>query len=244
MRRLLYAYIRLTRRVYGAVAGRPPRLRFAHFQYLAVKDLVRDLKELVPCLEGQVVDVGCGDKPYAALAPGATFFGIDVYDGPVVDAVIAPNERWPLADGSQDGALCTQVLEHAADPQHTLDELRRVLRPGGTLILSVPWMYHEHGAPDDFRRFSRHDLQARLGSDYVIRELRTQGAVGSTLAVTLLGWLEVVRVHSRAGAVLSLPLMPLWLALCSVVNAVGAALDRLDRTESFYANVLVLAERR
>ncbi|MEA2124821.1 MAG: hypothetical protein QOI80_1603, partial [Solirubrobacteraceae bacterium] len=93
-------------------------------------------------------------------------------------------------------------------------------------------------------RFSRHDLQARLGSDYVIRELRTQGAVGSTLAVTLLGWLEVVRVHSRAGAVLSLPLMPLWLALCSVVNAVGAALDRLDRTESFYANVLVLAERR
>jgi SAM-dependent methyltransferase len=244
MRRLLMAYIRLTIRVYDRVAGKAPDLRFWHFQHLAIRELGRDLRELVPRLRGHVIDVGCGDKPYAPLAPDARFFGIDVFDGPQVDAVVDPHERWPVEDASFDGAVCTQVLEHAADHEHTLAELRRVLRPGGTLILSVPWMYHEHGAPYDFRRFSRHDLAARLEPDYVIRELRTQGGVGATIAVTLLAWVEVVRVHSRAGALLTLPLMPIWLAFCAAVNAVGSLLDRLDRTGAFYANVLVLAERR
>lgn len=238
------AYVRLTIRVYDLVAGRAPDLRFWHFQYLAIRDLRRDMQELVPRLHGRVIDVGCGDKPYAPLAPGADFFGIDVYNGPAVDAIVAPHERWPVEDASFDGAICTQVLEHAADHEHTLSELQRVLKPGGTLILSVPWMYHEHGAPYDFRRFSRHELSARLEPDYVIRELQTEGGVGGTLAVTLLGWMEVTRVHSRAGALFSLPLMPVWLAFCGLVNAVGWVLDRLDRSDAFYANVLVLAERR
>ncbi|NEE21973.1 class I SAM-dependent methyltransferase, partial [Streptomyces sp. SID7499] len=44
----------------------------------------------------------------------------------------------PLADGCADAVLFSEILEHLVDPDQALDELRRVLRPGGHLMLSTP----------------------------------------------------------------------------------------------------------
>ena len=53
----------------------------------------------------------------------------------------------PAPDASFDAILCSEVLEHIPEPTHALDEFMRLLRPGGTLILSAPFASLVHFAP-------------------------------------------------------------------------------------------------
>src|SRR4051812_26929152 len=61
----------------------------------------------------------------------------------------SPQARWPLPDSSFDVLLCTQVLEHVSDLEHVFSEMVRVSRPGGRLIVSVPFYFNEHDPPLD-----------------------------------------------------------------------------------------------
>ncbi|MCI5064513.1 methyltransferase domain-containing protein [bacterium] len=56
----------------------------------------------------------------------------------------------PLEDESVDAILCSEVLEHVPEPSHALDEFSRLLRPGGTLILTAPFGSLVHQAPYHF----------------------------------------------------------------------------------------------
>ena len=109
-----------------------------------------------------VVDVGCGDRPYAPLFQSASmrYVACDL-DGDV-DVRITPGKRIPLDDGSADGVVSFQVLEHVWDLDWYLGECRRLLRPGGWLLLSThgTWLYHPH--PTDFRRWTRDGLEGEL----------------------------------------------------------------------------------
>jgi SAM-dependent methyltransferase len=66
-------------------------------------------------------------------------------------------------DGSFDVVLSTQVLEHVPDPLAALGEFRRVLRSGGSLIATVPFIWEEHETPFDFYRYTRYGLEHLLG---------------------------------------------------------------------------------
>jgi SAM-dependent methyltransferase len=97
-----------------------------------------------------VLDVGCGrggavdtsqPRPLADLrGPGRTVIGIDVdaagEENPVLDEfrLIGPDLRWPVDDESVDLAFSDWTLEHVEDPQAFVDELHRVLRPGGAFV--------------------------------------------------------------------------------------------------------------
>lgn len=97
-----------------------------------------------------IVDIGCGrgamvDPPtgerriHDLRAPGRTVVGIDIdpagAENPVIDEFRPiEGERWPLADGSVDLAVCDWVLEHVTDPALFVGELTRVLRPGGAFL--------------------------------------------------------------------------------------------------------------
>lgn len=63
-----------------------------------------------------------------------------------------------LPDGAFGSVICTEVLEHVARPERALTELRRVTAPGGSLLLSVPWIYPFHPCPLDLRRFTLQGL--------------------------------------------------------------------------------------
>jgi SAM-dependent methyltransferase len=132
-------------------------------------------KELEKLIKGSIisdtdkwVDVGCGERPYEAFFPNKTYIGVDVetsgrdkhlknpdyfYDGKIL----------PFEENSIDGVLSTQVLEHVLSPEQYLKEIYRVLKPGGKLIISTPFVWQEHEIPYDFIRWTsfgiKHDLQ-------------------------------------------------------------------------------------
>lgn len=231
--------------VYGSICGSPPCPRPWHFQWLSTVDLHRDLRELGTALHGDLLDLGCGTKPYASwFNKVRSHIGADVMETAQADVVITVGERLPFPDGSFDSVLCTQVLEHVSDTHDIAEEIARVLRPGGCLLLSVPFLYHLHGAPHDYQRLTEYGLQKLLERNFTIRELRRQGRIGSTLAVMLLGWIEAATNRTFSLRLAKGFLIPLWVALCAVTNLLGRVLDMLDGTQGFYHNMLAVALKK
>lgn len=110
-------------------------------------------------MRGRLVDIGCGRKPYSGLlAPFVTeHIGVDhpesVHKLEAVD-VLASAYEIPLDSGTFDTALLTEVLEHLEEPEVALREAWRLLRPGGKVILTTPFLYVLHEEPRDFYRYT------------------------------------------------------------------------------------------
>jgi SAM-dependent methyltransferase len=112
----------------------------------------------------------------------------------------------PEPDGSFDAVLCSEVLEHVADPLAVLRELGRLLRKGGSLVLTAPFCSLTHFAPYHFSTgFSRYFYQKHLGAlgfrierldpngsyfEYLAQELHRLEEVASRYASTELGRVE------------------------------------------------------
>ena len=119
---------------------------------------------------GRVLDVGAGEAPWRELLAQADYVGLDVESAADFgmqkhpDVVYYDGGHMPFADASFDHVLCSEVLEHVPDPRAFAAELARVLRAGGSLILTVPWSARLHHLPDDHHRFTRFALLALLAS--------------------------------------------------------------------------------
>ena len=68
--------------------------------------------------------------------------------------IVGDAQEMPFADATYSTILCTEVLEHIPDPQKAVDEMYRVLKPGGTLILTTRFLFPVHDAPGDYWRFT------------------------------------------------------------------------------------------
>lgn len=112
----------------------------------------------------RVLDAGAGEAPYRELFAHCEYVTTDWTESPHAGArqadVIASLDALPLDDASFDHVVCTQVLEHVVDPATVLAELGRVLRPGGRLWLTVPFVGELHEEPHDYQRFTSHGLRA------------------------------------------------------------------------------------
>lgn len=234
----------LYRRTYKLLCGQSPYERPWHFQWLSTLYLHRRLSRLLPDYGGHILDVGCGDKPYLTwFGEVSEYVGLDVVRGPEVDVVITQGEPWPLPDMHYDVLLSTQVIEHADNLEFTLAQMSRVLKMGGTIILSFPFLYNVHGVPDDYRRFTHFGAE-KLLSGYEIIHLETQGGIGSTLVILFLNWIDTALSSTGVTKLLKGIFIPIFIPVSLVLNLFGLAFDQLDRTNMFYSNVLLFARKR
>lgn len=60
----------------------------------------------------------------------------------------------PLSESSFECVICAELLEHVSDPEHILQEIHRVLVPGGKLLMTVPFLYPIHADPYDYGRYT------------------------------------------------------------------------------------------
>ncbi len=131
--------------------------------YHSRRALARAMKDFSPQLTGKLLDVGCGDKPYRSL------LGVDEYVGMEIESerartlfdadVYYDGRTFPFTDGSFDSVLANEVLEHVFNPEEFMAEIVRVLRPGGKLVMTVPFVWDEHEQPVDYARYTSFGLR-------------------------------------------------------------------------------------
>lgn len=140
-------------------------------RYLINSFLRRCIKKIIKCkLEGEknlkIVDIGCGTKPYFSLfeSKSSWYVGIDIYAIKGITEITAVAEALPFRPRTFNLGLCLQTLEHVFDPQKTLYELQRVLKPGGLLVVSTHGVWNEGHDKNDFWRWTvfglRHLIQS------------------------------------------------------------------------------------
>lgn len=143
------------------------------WDYLGIKPLLRELNKFASTLpnEYSLVDVGCGSKPYRKLFTGATkYIGLDIVAGPEVD-IIGKAWELPFADNEFDILISTQVLEHTEYVHKAMQEMQRVVKPGGRIFISAPFAFQEHGMPYDYWRFTQSGLRSLFKDvdiDYIV----------------------------------------------------------------------------
>jgi len=165
-----------------------PRLRpWTVFLYLHRKPILDAVKEAAPLLRGRLLDVGCGNKPYASILQCGEHVGVDVASSPHhrerMDKIY-DGRSLPFSDSEFDSLLCSEVLEHCQDPQLVVREMARVLKPGGHALLTVPMVFHHHEEPWDFQRFTRYGMEhlARQAGLNVVWLKPRGGMYGTALA--------------------------------------------------------------
>lgn len=229
------------------------RPRRRQHDYLILRDILALLEPFGRQVRGRLFDYGSGGAPYRALFPGVTdYIRADVTPGPQVDRLLGPDGRTAEPDAGYDAVLSTQVLEHVADPGLYLHECRRLLRPGGGLLLTTHGMYEEHGCPYDFTRWTGRGL-VRLAEAaglevLAAHKLCTQFRAVIQLQHYLVGALRLPArpaVHyplaMLRAAYRGLAIPPLnWLADAFPGHALAAA-D--DDTVTLYVGVAVRARR-
>ena len=119
---------------------------------------------------GELLDVGCGTKPYLPLFEQRVkhYTGLDFSKtaGKRIDHadVVGDATKLPFRVSTFDTILSTEVIEHIPEPAKALSEMYRVLRPGGYLILSAPLFWPLHEEPHDFYRYTKFGLNYLLKS--------------------------------------------------------------------------------
>lgn len=178
-------------------------------------------------LQGLVVNVGAGED---LRQFGRRTVHVDAHaPAPTVRADLA--HALPFRDEAFDAALCTEVLEHVPDDRGLLSEIARVLKPGGRLVVTVPFMFRYHPDPEDYRRYTPRGLRAALEAAG-FRVERAQGLGGRAIGFLL--WLDGLHLLVR---------VPLRAALAIVRAPIGAAALRSRGTSDFAANAVAVARR-
>jgi SAM-dependent methyltransferase len=153
-----------------------------------------DLAACKPLLKGKVLNAGAGWRDVSHLVegelinqdltwPGDERKHIDIY---------SPLHQIPVASNYFDVILCIAVLEHVENPEEVVPELFRVLKPGGHLILEVPFLQPEHKVPTDFQRYTKDGL-IRLVSHhgFTVTDIKGLFTVYHTLYWQAYMWLHL-----------------------------------------------------
>ncbi len=152
--------------------------------------------------------------------------------GELTDMPEVPDERF-------DTVVCHQVLEHVRNPVRALSEMHRVLKPGGTLILSAPHLSRRHELPYDFFRYTQEGLSALLEDTvFEVRESRVYGGI--------LSFIHHQTSFLMPGLLMGIPYLgEVAICLNAPFSWLFAILDRLiDRRSLMPLGVIIVGRKK
>ena len=137
-----------------------PRLYYRLIDLVSPVLVRRDHHRLVENGSGLVVNLGSGNSRISDRV-----LNLDMTNYERVD-VVTDIHRLPFPDGSVDGVFDIAVLEHVEDPVAIVQEIHRVLKPGGWVFSVIPFMQPFHASPHDYQRYTG------PGIDYLHRDFK------------------------------------------------------------------------
>jgi len=152
--------------------------------YINTKTMEKDIKMVSNYAHGTMLDIGCGTKPYYSIFQNkiVNYIGLESFifskvnpegvgsrDTDISEIIKkTPREKCPDIFGSSlylpfknetiDTILCTEVIEHVPEPQKMMNEIARVLKKDGTLIMTAPFALGHHQVPYDYYRYTKYGL--------------------------------------------------------------------------------------
>jgi SAM-dependent methyltransferase len=198
---------------------------YRDFDYLHIMHLVRNLGRVIASIDPpprDVLDVWCGSRPYDDLLPaGARCVGLDINDDYGLADVVS-DEYLPFDDDRFDLVLTIEAFQYHPEPTDAVAEMARVLRPGGTAIITIPfaWEYSRESAE---RRFTESQMRELFtGWDSV--EVIENGGIAVTWATITNALIQrsVARAPGLLGRLARLVARPVLAA----VTALGTLLER------------------
>lgn len=165
--------------------------------YAPRTSILAAVKRETAAFSGSVLDVGCGYMPYRSIIetnPNVTSYeGLDL-EQPTYYANVTPDLTWdgssiPLGDLTQDSVMATEFLEHYSDPESILREIKRVLKPGGKIFCTVPFIWNLHEVPYDEYRYTPYSLQRHFeAAGFTNIEIKPLGGWNLSMAQMLGLW--------------------------------------------------------
>lgn len=136
-----------------------------HPQWLIFRNELASEQEIGRLASGITLDIGAGRQDIRKQLPDTVdYIALDYYDTAVNWYESRPNifgdgQYLPIASSSVDTVLLLDVMEHLPQPQQCVADIWRVLKPGGTAIIQVPFLYPLHDVPLDFHRWTLFGLR-------------------------------------------------------------------------------------
>ena len=188
------------------------KLNFFSHNWLAQKINNESFEHFSHLIKGRTIDLGCGSSPFKEdiLKFADEYIGVDwdntLHDKSNVDITADLTQVFPFDDSYADTLLSFQNMEHLPEPIFFLSECSRILKSGGTLIITVPFMWHVHEDPYDFFRYTRYGLEYLFKKTGFI-EIKIQETTGFWQMLALKFNYHTVRY---AKGPLKLFFIPIW----------------------------------
>lgn len=200
--------------------------------YLHFSTLSDEVRKHAHFASGILLDIGAGTSPYKPFFKHVKkYLTLDFFYNKQRPDIVGDGLKLPIKNNSIDSVLCTLVLEHIQYPQILVDEIHRVLKPGGICILSTHMAIPLHGLPYDYFRFTKIGLKDVIFKKYSQVSVKECG--GSLLSIfQIITW----ALNAKLPKILSMPLI-------IPINLLIKPLDKLVYDTNFTTTYLVVAKK-
>ena len=162
------------------------------------------------------------DSVKATLSKAKKYVTADINPESGAD-IIADAHALPIDANLFDIVIANNVIEHLSDPIRGVKEMKLVLKKGGNLYFTIPFLYHLHESPHDYNRFTKFGLQ-ELFYNFIDIEIYARGGFFSTTANLFYKLIHILD-YAKLGGLARMLLYPGFWA--------WVQLDRFDKTEAF-----------
>jgi len=224
--------------------------------YLPRRSLYTFIKGESNNIQGRILDIGCGEKPYAHLFSCTEYIGIDIettaeYHENHKTDLFYNGVELPFENNNFDAIVCFEVLEHVFEPEIMVREMLRVLKPGGSILLTTPFIWNEHEIPYDYGRYSYFGLKDLFTKNGFIISKQKRILSGFALIITLISLyirdgqekLKELFPKSKLGKVgrwlVYLTFRPIFMTF----NIAAVVAQLLPKSDRFYFNNGLLARK-
>ncbi|MDO8524134.1 MAG: class I SAM-dependent methyltransferase [bacterium] len=187
------------------------------------------LKEELPKLEGSVLDAGSSSRRYDWLLKQKPV-AIDIVENKEKGVVFGDVNNLQFPENSFDNIICLEVFEYLTTPQKAINEIYRVLKPGGKLILSCPFMYKTH---QDRLRYTKEFWEKELLGKFSQKEIKP---IGNFYTIIL----DIIR-----GKIAKLKFKPIKyvLYLPYLFLVLFVPLSRLSKDTAYISGYFIIAKK-
>lgn len=216
-------------------------MNFSSCNWLALKINYQSFEKNLESIKGRVIDLGCGTSPYKQdiLKVADAYIGVDwknsFHDQTHVSVFANLCKGFPFKDGHADTVVAFQVMEHLPEPSLFLSECYRILKRGGSLFITVPFMWHIHEEPHDYFRYTRYGLEHLL---------RKSGFVDIGIEANTGFWqMWFLKFNYHTTRFARGPFKYFWLPIWWLGQVISPILDRYDKHPQETASYTVLGKK-